>query len=77
MGVSLDDSTNWAQGGAELGAIAGTTFVFVRGVARWLSDAGYAWEGMIDQTIRIASFWALVGGLSGFVLYFAAHVNQI
>jgi hypothetical protein len=75
MAVSFDDSTSWAQGGAELGAIMGTGFVLIRGLVQWLSKARYAWEGLIDQTIRIGGFWTLIGGLSGFVLYFASHVN--
>ena len=76
MPVSLESSTLWAQDGGEVGAIAGTAMSLLRSLVRWLSDENFNWgRKAVDETIRIATFWGLLGGLGGFVLYFVLHVH--
>jgi len=76
MDLPINDAIAWAEDGGELGGLAGFAIALARASRRWLTQTSFHWtERELGKIVLLATFWGLVGGLAGFVLYFASNVR--
>jgi hypothetical protein len=77
VGPTLDKAISWATDGGELGLILGGGMALLRRLFAWLTDASFQWtQGVMNEALILAGFWALVGAIAGFLLYFPWSVGH-